>query len=91
VYEVYPTQEAMLAGVLEIAREIADKSPLAIWGTKQMLNYARDHSVEDGLEYVATWQAGMFFGTDMAEAFRAKAEKRKPVFSNNPPSRRGDR
>jgi enoyl-CoA hydratase len=88
VNEVYPTQEAMLTGVLEIAREIAEKSPLAIWGSKQMLNYARDHSVEDGLEYIATWQAGMFFGTDMAEAFRAKAEKRKPVFQNNPPVRR---
>lgn len=88
VNEVYPTQEAMLAGVLEIAAEIAEKSPLAIWGSKQMLNYARDHSVEDGLEYIATWQAGMFFGTDMAEAFRAKAEKRKPVFQNNPPTRR---
>jgi enoyl-CoA hydratase len=89
VNEVYPTQEAMLADVLGIAREIAEKSPLAIWGSKQMLNYARDHSVEDGLEYIATWQAGMFFGTDMAEAFQAKAEKRKPVFQDNPPTRRG--
>jgi enoyl-CoA hydratase len=88
VNEVYPAQEAMLADVLAIAAEIAEKSPLAIWGTKQMLNYARDHSVEDGLEYVATWQAGMFFGTDMAEAFRAKAEKRKPVFPDIPPVRR---
>jgi enoyl-CoA hydratase len=88
VNEVYPDQAAMLAGVLAIATEIAEKSPLAIWGSKQMLNYARDHSVEDGLEYIATWQAGMFFGTDMAEAFQAKAEKRKPVFPNNPPTRR---
>jgi enoyl-CoA hydratase len=88
VNEVFPTHEALLGGVLEIAREIAEKSPLAIWGSKQMLNYARDHSVEDGLEYIATWQAGMFFGTDMAEAFRAKAEKRKPAFQNNPPVRR---
>jgi enoyl-CoA hydratase len=88
VNEVYPSHEALLAGVLEIAREIAEKSPLAIWGSKQMLNYARDHSVEDGLDYVATWQAGMFFGTDMAEAFTAKAEKRKPVFQNNPATRR---
>jgi enoyl-CoA hydratase len=89
VNEVYPTHEAMLAGVLETAAEIAEKSPLAIWGSKQMLNYARDHSVEDGLEYIATWQAGMFFGTDMAEAFAAKSEKRKPVFQNNPRTRRG--
>jgi enoyl-CoA hydratase/carnithine racemase len=88
VNEVYPSHEAMLAGVLATAAEIAEKSPLAIWGSKQMLNYARDHSVEDGLEYIATWQAGMFFGTDMAEAFQAKAEKRKPVFQNNPPTRR---
>jgi len=88
VNEVYPSHEALLAGVLEIAREIAEKSPLAIWGSKQMLNYARDHSVEDGLDYIATWQAGMFFGTDMAEAFTAKAEKRKPVFQNNPATRR---
>jgi len=88
VNEVYPSHEAMLAGVLGIAAEIAEKSPLAIWGSKQMLNYARDHSVEDGLEYIATWQAGMFFGTDMAEAFQARAQKRKPVFQNNPPVRR---
>jgi enoyl-CoA hydratase len=88
VNEVYPSHEAMLAGVLGIAGEIAEKSPLAIWGSKQMLNYARDHSVEDGLEYIATWQAGMFFGTDMAEAFQARAQKRKPVFQNNPPTRR---
>jgi len=88
VNEVYPTQDAMLAGVLAIAGEIAEKSPLAIWGSKQMLNYARDHSVEDGLEYIATWQAGMFFGGDMAEAFQAKTEQRKPVFENNPRTRR---
>jgi enoyl-CoA hydratase len=88
VNEVYPTQDAMLADVLAIAGEIAEKSPLAIWGSKQMLNYARDHSVEDGLEYIATWQAGMFFGGDMAEAFQAKTEKRKPVFQSNPRTRR---
>jgi len=88
VNEVYPSHEAMLVGVLATAAEIAEKSPLAIWGSKQMLNYARDHSVEDGLEYIATWQAGMFFGTDMGEAFRAKAEKRTPVFQGNPTTRR---
>ncbi len=88
VNEVYPSHDAMLVAVLATAAEIAEKSPLAIWGSKQMLNYARDHSVEDGLEYVATWQAGMFFGSDMAEAFTAKTEQRKPVFASNPPTRR---
>ncbi len=88
VNEVYATQDAMLAGVMELAHEIAEKSPLAVWGSKQMLNYARDHSVEDGLDYIATWQAGMFFGGDMAEAFTAKKDGRKPAFQPLPRQRR---
>ena len=78
----------MLSAVLEVAAEIAEKSPLAIWGSKEMLNYTRDHSVEDGLNYIATWQAGMFFGGDMAEAFQAMSEKRKPEFAKLPKTRR---
>lgn len=70
------------------AREIAEKSPLAVWGSKEMLNYARDHSIEDGLNYIATWQAGMFFGGDMAEAFVAKKDGRKAQFQNLPRQRR---
>jgi len=91
VNEVFPDADAMLTGVMEIAGEIAGKSPLAIWGSKEMLNYTRDHSVEDGLNYIATWQAGMFFGGDMAEAFAAKKEKREPRFSDLPkaPEMRG--
>ncbi|MFI5320515.1 MAG: crotonase/enoyl-CoA hydratase family protein [Myxococcota bacterium] len=89
VNEVFPTHEALLAGVLQIAAEIAEKSPLAVWGSKEMLNYTRDHSIADGLNYIATWQAGMFFGGDMAEAFAAKQAGRKPKFQNLPKQRRG--
>jgi enoyl-CoA hydratase len=78
----------MLEDVMGIAREIAEKSPLAVWGSKEMINYTRDHSVEDGLNYIATWQSGMFFGGDMAEAFQAKQEKRAPVFEGLPRQRR---
>ena len=88
VNRTYPDADAMLASVMDIAGEIAEKSPLAIWGSKEMLNYTRDHSIEDGLNYIATWQAGMFFGGDMAEAFAAKKEQRKPAFSDLPPTRR---
>jgi len=82
VNEVYPTQAEMLDDVMGIAREIAAKSPLAIWGSKEMLNYARDHSVADALNYIATWQTGMFQPTDMLESFAAKGEKRDPVFDD---------
>ena len=88
VNEVYPDQAAMLAGVMEIAEEIAQKSPLAIWGSKEMINYARDHSVADSLNYIATWQTGMFQPGDMMESFAARSEKRAPRFDDLLPSPR---
>jgi enoyl-CoA hydratase len=80
VNEVYPTHEAMLEAVMATAREIASKSPLAVAGSKVMINYARDHSIRDALDYIATWQTGMFAPPHMMEAFMAKAQKRDPVF-----------
>lgn len=76
VNKVYDDQEALLAGVMETAREIASKSPLAVTGSKVMINYARDHTIADGLDYIAVWQTGMFQPAEMGEAFAAKAEKR---------------
>lgn len=80
VNRVFPTHEALVAGVLAVAREIAERSPLAVWGSKEMLNYARDHSIADGLDYIATWQTGMFQPADMLEAFAAKTESRKAAY-----------
>jgi enoyl-CoA hydratase len=80
VQQVFPDHDAVVEGALATAREIAEKSPLAIWGTKVAMNYARDHSVDEGLDQIATWQAGMFQPDDMTEAFTAKAEGRPPVF-----------
>jgi len=80
INEIFSTHEELVAGVLAIAREIASKSPLAIWGTKEMLLYSRDHSVADGLNHIATWQTGMFQPSDMVETFTAKAEGRDPEF-----------
>ncbi len=80
VNAVYPDHEAMMAAVMEIAREIAAKSPIAIWGTKQTMHYTRDHSVADGLEYIANWNAAMFDTDDMGEAFTAQIEQRRAEF-----------
>jgi enoyl-CoA hydratase len=88
VNDVFPTQEAMLAHVLELAREIAAKAPVAVAGSKRMINYARDHSIADGLDYIATWQAGMFSPPHMMEAFAAKAQKRDPTFPDLAPLRK---
>jgi enoyl-CoA hydratase len=89
VNELFDTQEQMLAHVLELAGEIATKSPLAVHGSKVMINYARDHSIADGLDYIATWQAGMFNPTaDMMESFKAKQEKRVPHYDDLLPLRK---
>ena len=80
VQQVFPDHDALVEGALQTAREIAAKSPLAVWGTKVAMNYARDHSVAQSLEQIATWQAGMFQPADMVEAFAAKADGREPVF-----------
>lgn len=85
VNQVFADHDTMLAGVMEIAAEIASKSPLAIWGTKETVNYGRDHTVADALNYIATWQTGMFQPTDMLETFAAKSEKRLPEFQDLPP------
>ncbi|WP_419812360.1 crotonase/enoyl-CoA hydratase family protein [Bacterioplanoides sp.] len=80
VNQVFESQEAMLEGVMDIARKIAANSPLAVSGCKEMLNYSRDHSVEDSLRYMATWQAGMFRQPDMLTTFAAKAKKEAPQY-----------
>ena len=89
VNEVFETHEDLVDSTLEIAAEIASKSPLAIWGTKETMNYTRDHTVADSLNYIATWQAGMFQPSDMAETFRAKMDRDEPIFSDLPRVRRG--
>lgn len=88
VNEVFPTQAAMLEHVMKVAATIAEKSPLAVAGSKRMINYARDHSIADGLDYIATWNASMLAPPHMMEAFAAKAQKRAAVFPDLHPLRR---
>ncbi len=82
VNEVFEDVDAMMAKVMSLAAVIASKSPLAIAGTKEMINYTRDHSVDDALNYMSVWQSGMFFSNDLFEAAAANAQKREPKFDN---------
>jgi len=71
VNRVYADREEMLADVMEVARTIAKRSPLAIRGTKEVLLYSRDHSVAEGLRYVANWNAGMLSANDLLRSVEA--------------------
>lgn len=48
---------------LELAQMIAAKSPVAVLGAKTFLNYTRDHTVDDSLDYAITWNQGMFWAS----------------------------
>tara|TARA_Y100001936_G_scaffold107855_1_gene105922 strand:+ start:1180 stop:2022 length:843 start_codon:yes stop_codon:yes gene_type:complete len=73
-------QESMMEQAINTAKEIASKSPLAISGIKEVINYSRDHSVDESLNYVAIWNAAMKYEDDLKETFIAKMEKREEVF-----------
>ncbi|MBT3533524.1 MAG: crotonase/enoyl-CoA hydratase family protein [Rhodospirillaceae bacterium] len=88
VNQVFADQEALVDGVMDIAAEIASKSPIATVGNKEMLNYARDHTIQDGLNYIATWNAAMLSRADLGEAFMAKQEKRDPKYGDLDPTKR---
>jgi enoyl-CoA hydratase len=77
---VLDTHEAVIVHALDVAGEIANKAPLAVTGAKEILNYNRDHSVEESLNYTALWNSAMNFSDDMMEAFKSKVEKKDPEF-----------
>ena len=81
---VYPDQATMLEEVMKVARQIASKAPLAVYGCKKMINYARDHSTADGLDYIAIWNASMFKPEEIFEAMSANAENRQGEFASLP-------
>ena len=76
----FSDKNMMMKEVMKIAETIAQKSPLAIRGTKHILLHTRDHSVADGLNYMATWNAAMLLSADLQEAFEAKMTKRESKF-----------
>jgi enoyl-CoA hydratase len=73
---------ALLDGVFAIAAQIAAKSPIAVTGTKEMIRYMRDHRIDDGLEYVATWNAAMLQSSDLRVAMAASMSKQTPQFDD---------
>ena len=82
VNAVYSDHGEMIDAVRQIATTIASKSPMSVYGCKHHLNYARDHSVDESLQYQAVWQSGHFHMDDMGEALGAKFEAREPNYAN---------
>ena len=80
VNEVLPDAASALAAAMQAATEITAKPPVAVWGTKQALYYARDHSVEDALKQMGWLQGAIWSNPHIREAIVAAKEKRPANF-----------
>ncbi|MBG9390004.1 enoyl-CoA hydratase-related protein [Caenimonas aquaedulcis] len=84
VNEVFDSQPAMLEAAMACAREIAAKPPVAIWGTKQVIHYTRDHSVDDSLKQMGWVQGAIWSNAHVRESVTAMKEKRAGEFPDLP-------
>lgn len=84
VSRTFSNQAEMMAEAYATAATVASKSPLAVMGVKTLLNYTRDHTVEDSLRFGLTWNAGMLQTNDVQIAGAAFFTKQKPVFPDPP-------
>jgi enoyl-CoA hydratase/carnithine racemase len=76
------SREQMRDGVMDVARLLASRSPIAIRGLKENLVYARDHSVPEGLRYAATWNSAMLMSRDLEAVAMAQISKSTPKFKD---------
>ena len=75
--------EAVLAAAYELANEIAANSPLAVQGTKAVLSANDGRTINEGLKFVANWNALYINSNDLKEAFTAFIERRPAVFNGD--------
>jgi enoyl-CoA hydratase len=83
VNDVYPDFDSAFAYACELANDIAANSPLVVEGTKQVIRASLESTIDEGLEYVANWNAAALISNDLMEAISAFMEKRPPQFEGN--------
>ena len=74
-------KEEVIQEALRWAEVVASKSPIAVQGTKEILNWSRSRSVEDGLRYTSVWNSAALQTDDVMEATKAGIQKRRPRFA----------
>ncbi len=80
VNSVHADPDTLLAQAMALATQIAQKSPLAVAGSKRALNYARDHGTADALAHMAMLQSAIFDIGEMGRAIQGWQAKTTPSF-----------
>jgi len=87
--DVYADKDTMMNAVMALAKDIAEKPPLAVYGCKRAITYSRDHDTKDALDNIAVWNMSMLIPTEMMEAMQAKGQKRAGNFDDLPKIKKG--
>jgi enoyl-CoA hydratase len=84
---LFDSSDALIEGALAVARKIAAKAPLAISASKEMIGYARDHSVAESFAYINALQPGVFSPEDIGRAVAAQKSGQAAAFADLSPLR----
>lgn len=77
---VYEDKAATVKAAVEMAVCLAEKSPIAVQGTKELLNYGREHGTVDSLRYTQVWNSVAIQGPDFATGMTSVLKKTKPRY-----------
>ena len=84
VNRLYESHDALIEGALEIANEIASNSPAAVYGCKRVIDFSRDHTIDEGLEWINMWNASMLSQSELMEGFQSHKSKKEGNFAELP-------
>ena len=84
VNKLYESHDSLIEGALEIANEIASNSPAAVYGCKRVIDFSRDHTIDEGLEWINMWNASMLSQSELMEGFQSYKSKKVGDFAELP-------
>ena len=84
VNRLYQSHDALIEGALKIANEIASNSPAAVYGCKKVIDFSRDHTIDEGLEWINMWNASMLSQSELMEGFQSYKSKKEGNFAELP-------
>ena len=84
VNRLYDSHEALIEGALEMAEEITSNSPAAVFGCKKVIDFSRDHTIDEGLDWINMWNASMLSQSELMEGFRSYKDKTEGKFAELP-------